>query len=331
MYIQLNTYLRHLVVVSLLCCSGTALAVDGVNEINQARALAGGVTPGDTPGYPVTLSQSGSYRLTGNLTLTDKDMTGIEITANDVTVDLNGFGIFGVVECSYNGTATNCVPSDGTGLGIVTFSSPTVTPAQNASVVNGTIRGMGLFGILFGRGGRVHAIRSISNGLRGISCSPDCIVDSNVVNYNGGSGLTGSGTVRGNTAKYNDNGISASGSVSDNVANNNEHTGINASGVVSDNTAVSNGGTGIIASGTVAGNNSYDNKGLGIQVSSGSLVSNNTASGNDGVGLGGVGTLKSAYSNNVFVDNNGGNTNPQVAGPLLPIGTNLCATNTICP
>jgi hypothetical protein len=45
-------------------------AVDGVIEINQSRALAGGVTPGDAPGFPVTISARGSYRLTGNLDLT---------------------------------------------------------------------------------------------------------------------------------------------------------------------------------------------------------------------------------------------------------------------
>jgi hypothetical protein len=36
--------------------------------IDQNRALAGNVTPGDNPGFPVTLSLPGSYRLSGNLT-----------------------------------------------------------------------------------------------------------------------------------------------------------------------------------------------------------------------------------------------------------------------
>src|SRR5581483_7661707 len=48
-----------------------ARAVDGVIEINHARALAGGVTASDLPGYPITIDQSGSYRLTGNLTAKD--------------------------------------------------------------------------------------------------------------------------------------------------------------------------------------------------------------------------------------------------------------------
>jgi hypothetical protein len=38
--------LAYAVVLGL---AGQVLAVDGVIEINQARALAGGVTPSDTP------------------------------------------------------------------------------------------------------------------------------------------------------------------------------------------------------------------------------------------------------------------------------------------
>jgi hypothetical protein len=44
-----------------------ALGVDGVIEINQAAVRAGGITPGDTPGFPAWLNLEGSYRLTGNL------------------------------------------------------------------------------------------------------------------------------------------------------------------------------------------------------------------------------------------------------------------------
>ena len=45
----------------------TAFAVDGVFEINQVKAEAGGVSPGDTAGFPVHLNQEGSYRLTGDI------------------------------------------------------------------------------------------------------------------------------------------------------------------------------------------------------------------------------------------------------------------------
>ena len=53
----------------LLALPTTVLAVDGVIEINDARARAGQVTPGDNAGYPVVINEPGSYRLTGNLEL----------------------------------------------------------------------------------------------------------------------------------------------------------------------------------------------------------------------------------------------------------------------
>jgi hypothetical protein len=58
----------RLVVAGFLALAPTlAPADDGVIEIDAARAAAGGVTSGDTPGYPVTIDRGGSYRLTGNL------------------------------------------------------------------------------------------------------------------------------------------------------------------------------------------------------------------------------------------------------------------------
>lgn len=52
---------------------------DGVILINQSRALAGGVTSGDTPGFPVTISQAGSYPLTGNLQPTSSVARGTNL------------------------------------------------------------------------------------------------------------------------------------------------------------------------------------------------------------------------------------------------------------
>src|SRR5947199_10311415 len=77
-----------------------AYAVDGVVLINQNAALAGNVTPGDAPGFPVTISVSGSYRLSGNLTVPDTVTTAIRIQADNVAIDLNGFSILGPLVCS---------------------------------------------------------------------------------------------------------------------------------------------------------------------------------------------------------------------------------------
>ncbi|MEZ4352198.1 MAG: hypothetical protein R3F16_00865 [Myxococcota bacterium] len=83
-----------LALASALTLAADADASDGVIEINQTTALAGGVTSSDEPGFPVTLDAPGSYRLTGNLDVPN-GTDGIEILASSVTLDLGGFRIAG--------------------------------------------------------------------------------------------------------------------------------------------------------------------------------------------------------------------------------------------
>src|SRR4026209_2374588 len=77
-----------------LSASAFADGEDGV-LITQARAIAGGVTPGDTPGFPVTITQPGLYKFAGNLQVpagtASVTKIGIETTVPDVTIDLNGY------------------------------------------------------------------------------------------------------------------------------------------------------------------------------------------------------------------------------------------------
>src|SRR5207248_9135104 len=115
-----------------------AYAVDGVVLINQSNALAGNVTPGDAPGFPVTISVSGSYRLSSNLTVPDANTTAIQITADDVTIDLNGLSIIRPTVCS-GGPVTFCSPT-GSGIGVDSLNS-------DITVLNGNGRGMGRKGI----------------------------------------------------------------------------------------------------------------------------------------------------------------------------------------
>jgi hypothetical protein len=51
---------------TLMMLVGPLLAGDGKLEINQS-CIAVGCFPGDTAGFPVTITSSGSYLLTGNL------------------------------------------------------------------------------------------------------------------------------------------------------------------------------------------------------------------------------------------------------------------------
>jgi hypothetical protein len=108
--------------VSFLGSAPVALAVDGVILIDQNRALAGNVTAGDGAGFPVMINQPGSYRLSGNLTV-PIGMNGIEINADNVTLDLNGFSI----------TGPGAFPN--LGIGIVS------TDHQRMAIGNGSISG----------------------------------------------------------------------------------------------------------------------------------------------------------------------------------------------
>src|SRR5262245_47532562 len=67
-------------------------AADGERVINQGKALAGNVTPGDAAGFPVVVSRSGYYKLTSDLAPPD-GVDAIAIAASFVTLDLNKFTI----------------------------------------------------------------------------------------------------------------------------------------------------------------------------------------------------------------------------------------------
>ena len=60
---------KYLIATSMLAAAGfagTSHAVDGVFEISQA-CVEFGCVPGDSAFFPVTISESGSYRLTSNI------------------------------------------------------------------------------------------------------------------------------------------------------------------------------------------------------------------------------------------------------------------------
>ena len=110
----------------LAAAPASAVTLDnGVVLITQADALAGGVTPGDTPGFPVTLSVSGSYRFASNLQVSTS-VNGIEVTAPEVTIDMAGFRMAGG------------------GVGFTAISSN----QRALTIRNGTIRGFQLSAIL---------------------------------------------------------------------------------------------------------------------------------------------------------------------------------------
>jgi len=232
-------------------------AVDGVVEINQIVALAGGVTPSDEPGFPVTIDHAGSYRLTGDIRLTGlpnpAEITAIEVIADGVAIDLNGFRIGGTTSCT--GDPLSCSPI-GPGRGIDASS------VAGVSVTNGSVRGMGGDGIALGRGGVVEGVRAWHNGEDGVQIGGGGRVVGNVFRRNGAAGLFvfGPGTlVAGNAAA--DNGgdgihVRNGAAVRGNTVTASGGDGIDVEGnggTVVDNVVWNSGGSGIVASDTATG------------------------------------------------------------------------------
>jgi len=135
-----------------------ASAASAQITIDQNRALAGNVTPGDAPGFPVTLSAPGSYKLTGNLTV-PAETKGIVITGEGVTLDLNGFTIKGPSSCTrdLNTRAVACSYVSVASVGIDASDSDSV------EVRNGSIRGFGGVGVVPGRLGHYDHLRITQN------------------------------------------------------------------------------------------------------------------------------------------------------------------------
>src|SRR5215471_14991683 len=103
----LKTLVRSLKVLFILISAVPILASAAAAQvhISQTAALAGGITPGDAPGFPVTITSPGNYVLDSDLAVADADTTAIDVSADNVTIDLNGFTIRGITVCDYSGWA----------------------------------------------------------------------------------------------------------------------------------------------------------------------------------------------------------------------------------
>ncbi len=174
-----------LAALSAIVLPAIALATDGSLEINQVCALQTGCFPGDTPGFPVQVVEPGSYHLTSNLDVPAPSVDGITVAADAVSIDLNGFSIRGLTSCSGSGSQISCSPigsGDGIGLGPAGVVSMT-------EVRNGSISGMGQFGMILGPNARVDRVRVSSNGGGGIAVGTRSVIDSSVIHLNAGYGV----------------------------------------------------------------------------------------------------------------------------------------------
>lgn len=252
---------------TILLLAFVSSPVFAVVKINQSKAEAGGVTSGDSAGFPVTISVAGSYQLTGNLTVAGANKTAIDVTAEDVTINLNGYSITGPTVCTGSGSSISCTPT-GTGRGI---------NGTGITVFNGTVRGMGETGIQCGTCS-VTNVHATNNGGNGIYVN-NGIISGSRADYNGQEGFDlNGGTISGSTAMWNGlYGLWVG------------------SGVAQGNTLNSNGSAGIYANfnATILNNMISYNEGYGVSFSAcssgfGSNVINNNTLGE----ISGCGTLQ---------------------------------------
>lgn len=273
-------------------------------EIDQDCALAvGGCFSGDSQGFPVTITEPGSYRLGSNLDVTvetsPEDVTAIRVEASNVQLDLQGFNVLGPVSCT--GTpVSSCSPTGGTGDGVLVTLGRT-----NVLILNGTFQGMG------------------QNGIRG-STDTQILVANVMLEQNDTFGLSSGSSIVRNVA-----------------ANRNGVDGISVSGGIIDGChALGNGRTGIrgIAESTIVNSTSHDNALDGFFAFdsriSGSSTSNN---GRDGIGCNDclmVDNLSHGNSDDgvEFLDSNAAwkgnvvyeNGDVAVTGPRVSLGENAC-------
>jgi len=189
-----------------------ALAVDGVIEINQSRALAGGVTAGDFAGFPVNLNVSGSYRLTSDLTASANN-GGISIDADNVTLDLNGFTIYGggglIADGISMANRRNVEIKNGTVRDFTRNGIFTNINTQFLRVIALRAIGNAIDGIdLQGQGNTIDGCTSLNNGASGMRAFEGSLVINSVARGNGGFGLAliGPGGYRSNVFTGNNGG-----------------------------------------------------------------------------------------------------------------------------
>lgn len=297
---------RRLVILLACLAPGAALAAGPVVEIDQKRALAGGITESDAPGFPITLDRRGQYVLTGDLTISAAGTTGIEILASRVNLDLAGFTIQGPVTCTGE-PALDCAPlgeGDGVHAGRDT---------EEIAVRYGFVKGMGDDGVeLQGYGSTIQSVKASDNGDVGLKIHIHGSILESAAERNGGHGVaTGAFSRIRNTRSYANGGTGIKG------ANKSD---------ISECISYKNGEHGFTAGLTASfiRNSAYDNRGDGIKGGTATSARWNTVNFNGGWGI-------RLGRSGIYAENTiSGNSLGTVEGGRDD-GGNLCNSQPACP
>lgn len=279
----------------LLIFAGTASAQasDGRIELNQTCATAGGCVAGDAPGFPIRLGAGGSYLLTSNLTVPNENTHGIQIEANDVTIDFNGFTLAGPATVPIT---THVCSLPGTGTGVF---KPAAANGSGLTLRDGHIRGMGARGIDVNAAlARIDGMVLERNCGDGMFVGLGAIVTDTQARANGATGIR----------------VGDASRIKDSISDNNGETGIDMT-------------TASVVTGSVATTNlQYGMLGFNLAI-------NNVANGNGLYGLFGYAAIQNFVDGNgtfgIFVASGGmnvggaqGNSTIEAGGSVGLIGCN---------
>jgi parallel beta-helix repeat protein len=288
----------------------------------EARTIVNGTnTPGDATDLFV-ISQPGSYYLTTNI-VGVSGKNGIEITANNVTLDLNGFALQGVSgaenaiyipNASVNVTVRNGAISGWEGVNLSLPGLPAMY--QGGGVVSASSSSLNL----------VFERLNVAGNSTGFSIFSGGVVrDCNVANNSQDGMDVSSGTVSG-CAVQDNGGIGIylfPGTVTRCLVQNNAASGIYVESAGSE----------------VIGNNCLGNNSGNIELEAGILInaSNNRVEDNHvtASGYAGIALFYGGYANNIIIKNsvagNGANdyyfASAQIAGPLISVSGTITSSN----
>jgi len=203
MTLRLNKSIRRFVLraSAVIALAATSWAVAAQEVIKQTSTTV----------FPIKITMPGSYRLASDLTIASPTADAIDITVDNVTLDLNGFSIIGPGVVS----ATGSIGING-------------SRASGVTVTNGTVTAMARAGVFLGLNAHVEGVRALANGPNGpianirvgsysrvignvtefsnegIHCDVGCFVSGNTANLNLVGILGGPGTlVFGNSVSSN--------------------------------------------------------------------------------------------------------------------------------
>jgi parallel beta-helix repeat protein len=278
-----------------------------LTEVQPRIAVSAANTPGDADSQFV-ISQPGSYYLTGNI-IGVAGKNCIKVTANNVTLDLNGFTLSGVAN-SLDGV--HAYPSSRVMVrnGMVSyFTGRGVYIGAGGAVTDVTVDHCGGVGILTTQSCSVQNCQAIANNSNGVSVMAYSQVAGCLCDGNAGDGIVTVGAAsvtRCVSAQNNQSGIRADdgSTVNGCACSNNATDGVSASDTctVTENTCANNGDD-------------------GIQVGANCLVQRNSCNGNgpaaSGAGVYASGAGNAIESNTLIGNHYGVLANGSNAGTLV--------------